>query len=84
VNLGVTYSRDRFDNLFVTDAGTSSGSSTGHSRRFHLGATYAITRVWSASCGVGYEARSSGVRVGGQDYGYDSRTGYCSATLALR
>ena len=84
VNLGFSYSRERFDNRFVTDAGTSNSRSTGHSRSFDLAASYAITRVWSASCGLGYEQRSSAARVDGQDYGYDSRTAFCSATLALR
>lgn len=84
VTLGLRYARDRFDNRFVTDAGEDDSSSRGSSRSVRLGASYAITRVWSAACGLGYEKRSTEARTGLGEYGYDARTGYCSVTLALR
>jgi hypothetical protein len=84
VSAGLTYSRDHFDNSFLVEDGSDSSDSTGHSSSYSLSATYAITRVWSASCGIAYERRSSDAQVDGGDYGYGATTGHCTATLALR
>ena len=81
----LSYSRDHFDDRFVGDEGSdSSGGSKGHSSSYFLSATYAITRVWSANCGVAYERRSSDTNVDGSDYGYGATNGHCTVTLALR
>lgn len=85
VSAGMSYSRDKFDDRFVSETGSdSSGNRTGHSSNYYLSATYAITRVWSANCGLGYERRSSDAQVGGSDYGYGATTGHCTVTMALR
>jgi len=85
VSAGLSYSRDHFDDRFVGDEGSdSSGGSKGHSSSYFLSATYAITRVWSANCGVAYERRSSDTNVDGSDYGYGATNGHCTVTLALR
>jgi hypothetical protein len=84
VSAGLSYSRDKFDDRFVTGAGNDSSGNSGDSSSYSLAASYAITRVWSASCGIAYERRSSDANVDGGDYGYGATTGHCTATLALR
>jgi hypothetical protein len=84
VSAGLSYSRDHYDNRFLTDDGSGSSGSSGHSNSYYLSATYDITRVWSANCGIGYERRSSAAQVDGSDYGYGATTGHCTVTLALR
>ena len=55
--------------------GTPAGDITDVSNVYALGANYAITRNWGASCNMSYERRDV---TGGTNYAYDAKTIGCS------
>jgi hypothetical protein len=83
VNVGASYSRDRYDTRFVEGADEDSDS-TGNTRALRLSASYAITRAWSLGCGLGYYSRDTEISTSAGSFGYDATTAYCSAALRLQ
>jgi hypothetical protein len=59
-NGGLTYSRDRYDTLFVVGTTGTLGQEKGSTRGVTLGARYLFSRAVSFECGAGYESRDAG------------------------
>lgn len=80
---GFSYSRDRYDTLFVTGTTGTLGQETGSTQGATLGAGYAFSRAVSFECQLGRESRSAG-GVLGSSYDYTANTAFCGAALLIQ
>lgn len=80
---GLTYSRERYDSLFVVGTTGTVGQEKGSTRGASLGARFLFSRAVSFECGAAYESRDAGSAVG-SSYNYDATTAFCSAALLLQ